>query len=188
MLTHEKTEISFEKKTKTTVLKANSKYIVSISPLSSPLGYNPWNMWEYHVSWGSLPKIRRSETVNEFNIDILLFENNKIKKVFNNLSMLINQQLEMHKIYDNVFLTVSKKDINLFEISETNNSYTLENKIRIETDRDITLAKFTECNEKIIGAVSDYNLVRLWNIDLNFNYITIKPECEIVKDLLFNKN
>ena len=164
MLTHEKTEISFEKKTKTTVLKANSKYIVSISPLSSPLGYN------------------------EFNIDILLFENNKIKKVFNNLSMLINQQLEMHKIYDNVFLTVSKKDINLFEISETNNSYTLENKIRIETDSDITFAKFSECNEKIIGAVSDYNLVRLWNIDLNFNYITIKPECEIVKDLLFNKN
>lgn len=155
MLTHEKTEISFEKKTKTTVLKANSKYIVSI---------------------------------NEFNIDILLFENNKIKKVFNNLSMLINQQLEMHKIYDNVFLTVSKKDINLFEISETNNSYTLENKIRIETDSDITFAKFSECNEKIIGAVSDYNLVRLWNIDLNFNYITIKPECEIVKDLLFNKN
>ena len=140
MLTHEKTEISFEKKTKTTVLKANSKYIVSI------------------------------------------------KKVFNNLSMLINQQLEMHKIYDNVFLTVSKKDINLFEISETNNSYTLENKIRIETDSDITFAKFSECNEKIIGAVSDYNLVRLWNIDLNFNYITIKPECEIVKDLLFNKN
>ena len=94
----------------------------------------------------------------------------------------------MSKIYNNIFLTVSRGAINLFEISKSNNNYELENKLTIETDDTIEFAKFSEYDEKIIGAVTNDNLVRLWNIDSNFNYIKIIPKCRFVTNLCFNKN
>ena len=127
-------------------------------------------------------------SIDDIQINISIFQNNEIKNVFNKSFKFLHNQLELSKIYDNIFLTISGKVINIFEISESMNNYELENKLRIEAKDDIIFAKFSEHNEKIIGAVSENNVVRLWNIDSNFNFITIKPKCDFVKDFLFNKD
>ena len=121
-------------------------------------------------------------------INIYIFENNKIKKVLKEKFVLVNEGLELDKIYDNIFLTISRNIINIFEISESMNNYKLKNKIRIKENDNVRLAKFSEYNEKILGSVTDYNIVRLWNIDEKFNYITIKSKCKLINNLLFNKD
>ena len=126
-------------------------------------------------------------SINRYLIIIYIFEKNSIKKVYENKFKFKGEMLKMSKIYDNIFLIVSQGVINVFEISEEMN-YKPENKIRIETNDRIEFTKFSEYNEKIIGAVSDYNLIRLWNIDSNFNFLTIKINCDYVEDLIFNKN
>ena len=127
-------------------------------------------------------------SINNEKINIFIFENNKLKNICVRRFNFKNQKIEMSKIYNNIFLTVSRGAINLFEISKSNNNYELENKLTIETDDTIEFAKFSEYDEKIIGAVTNDNLVRLWNIDSNFNYIKIIPKCRFVTNLCFNKN
>ena len=127
-------------------------------------------------------------SINNEKINIFIFENNKLKNICVRRFNFKNQKIEMSKIYNNIFLTVSRGAINLFEISKSNNNYKLENKLTIETDDTIEFAKFSEYDEKIIGAVTNDNLVRLWNIDSNFNYIKIIPKCRFVTNLCFNKN
>jgi len=127
-------------------------------------------------------------SIEEFYINIFIFEKNDIKKIYEQTCETRNEKLEMNKIYDNIFLIVSPGIINLFEIINENNNYRLENKLRIEAIDRISIAKFSEYNEKLIGAVSENNIVRVWSIDSNFNYINFKPKLLKNLNLFFNHN
>ena len=153
MICYQKSKISLGKKE--TIIKANSKYIISI---------------------------------DQQKINIFTLKNNKIEKVCDKSFDFKAQKLEMNKIYNNIFLTISHGLINIFEITEKENNYELENKLRIETKDSVEFAKFSEYNEKIVGAVSNYNIMRLWNIDSNFNFITINLKCQFVEDFFFNQD
>ena len=127
-------------------------------------------------------------SIEEFYINIFIFEKNDIKKIYEQTCETRHEKLEMNKIYDNIFLIVSPGIINLFEIINENNNYRLENKLRIEAIDRIEIAKFSEYNEKLIGAVSENNIVRVWSIDSNFNYINFKPKLLKNLNLFFNHN
>ena len=127
-------------------------------------------------------------TIRNKKIEIFILENENLKKVCEKSDNSNIQRLEMNKIFYNIFLTVSSGIINIFEIKKSMNNYELKNKLRIETNDRIDNVKFSEYNEKIIGTISENNIIRLWNIDSTFNHITIKPEFKYVRNFIFNKN
>ena len=127
-------------------------------------------------------------SIEDGKINILVFENKMLKKVLQKKYNIDFEKLEMSKIYYNIFLTISSGFIDLFEILNSSNIYELENRLRIETNDKINFSKFSGYNEKIIGAVSKKNIIRLWNIDSTFNHITIQTNFKTITDFIFNKN
>ena len=121
-------------------------------------------------------------------ISIYVFENNESKKICEILGKDKIKNIKMNQKYENIFLTVSFEEVNIFEITKITNSYKCEEKIKIITKDNLNFAKFSEYNEKILGTLSNDKIIRLWNIDLKYNYLTIKYKSLFVVDLLFNKN
>ena len=89
-------------------------------------------------------------SIDDIQINISIFQNNEIKNVFNKSFKFLHNQLELSKIYDNIFLTISGKVINIFAISESMNNYELENNLRIESKDDIIFAKFQNIMKKLL--------------------------------------
>ena len=102
--------------------------------------------------------------------------NNKIK------------QLAMNEIYENIFLIRSIGEVNIFEISRLEDDYICKERIKIKSDDTFTYAKFSKYNKKMLGTISNDNLIRIWDIDLNFNYLTIKMEDFNINNIFFNQN
>ena len=127
-------------------------------------------------------------SIEDGKIQIFSFENNELIKVCEKSCRIDIKNIEISKIYYNIFLTVSLGIIDLFEIKNSEENYELDNKLRIETNDEINFAKFSEYNEKILGAISEGKIIKLWNIDSIFNYVTIRSKLSIVTDLIFNKN
>ena len=127
-------------------------------------------------------------SIEDGKIQIFSFENNELIKVCEKSCRIDIKNIEISKIYYNIFLTVSLGIIDLFEIKNSEENYELDNKLRIETNDEINFAKFSEYNEKILGSISEGKIIRLWNIDSIFNYVTIRSKLSIVTDLIFNKN
>ena len=141
MICYQKSKISLGKKE--TIIKANSKYIISI---------------------------------DQQKINIFTLKNNKIEKVCDKSFDFKAQKLETNKIYNNIFLTISHGLINIFEITEKENNYELENKLRIETKDSVEFAKFSEYNEKIVGAVSNYNIMSIKMIYMKYIFMIYHME------------
>ena len=121
-------------------------------------------------------------------LEIFAFKDKKLSKIYEKSINTNIKDIEMSKIYYNIFLTISSEVIDLFEILYPDGNYEINNKLRIETNGNNNFAKFSEYNEKIIGIVSENNIIRLWNIDLTFNYVTIQTKFKDVKDLIFNES
>ena len=126
--------------------------------------------------------------INYNQIIIYSIEQNNINKVYNKKYDFDINKINMNKIYENIFLITSDDACIIFEISKTNTNYTCEEKVKIITKDLINFAIFSDYNEKIIGTVSNKKIIRIWDIDSNFNNITIKPECVLVENLIFNHN
>ena len=121
-------------------------------------------------------------------LEIFAFKNKELTKIYEKSCDEDIKDIEMSKIYYNIFLTISSEVIDIFQILYLDGNYKIENRLRIETNGKNNFAKFSEYNEKIIGVVSENNIIRLWNIDLTFNYVTIQTKFKDVKDLIFNES
>ena len=121
-------------------------------------------------------------------LKIFAFKDKELTKIYEKSCDEDIKDIEMSKIYYNIFLTISSEVIDIFQILYLDGNYKIENKLRIETNGKNNFAKFSEYNEKIIGVVSENNIIRLWNIDLTFNYVTIKTKFMDVIDLIFNES
>ena len=121
-------------------------------------------------------------------LEIFAFKDKELTKIYEISCDEDIKNIEMSKIYYNIFLTISSEVIDIFQILYLDGNYKIENRLRIETNGKNNFAKFSEYNEKIIGVVSENNIIRLWNIDLTFNYVTIQTKFKDVKDLIFNES
>ena len=121
-------------------------------------------------------------------LEIFAFKDKKLSKIYEISCDEDIKNIEMSKIYYNIFLTISSEVIDIFQILYSDGNYKIDNRLRIETNGKNNFAKFSEYNEKIIGVVSENNIIRLWNIDLTFNYVTIKTKFMDVIDLIFNES
>ena len=121
-------------------------------------------------------------------LEIFAFKNKELTKIYEISCDEDIKNIEMSKIYYNIFLTISSEVIDIFQILYSDGNYKIDNRLRIETNGKNNFAKFSEYNEKIIGVVSENNIIRLWNIDLTFNYVTIQTKFKDVKDLIFNES
>ena len=121
-------------------------------------------------------------------LKIFAFKDKELTKIYEISCDEDIKNIEMSKIYYNIFLTISSEVIDIFQILYLDGNYKIENRLRIETNGKNNFAKFSEYNEKIIGVVSENNIIRLWNIDLTFNYVTIQTKFMDVIDLIFNES
>ena len=121
-------------------------------------------------------------------IKIYFLEKNKTIEICTKACKSKIHQLTMNKIYENVFLALTIREIYLFEIVKLGDIYKYEERINIKTEDNFTFAKFSEYDANLLGTLSDDNLVRIWNIDSKFNILTIKYKNLYVMDLFFNQN
>ena len=122
------------------------------------------------------------------NITIFTINKNKATKIYVTSLRYKITQLKKNEIRENIFLTASNNEINIFKISKSMNDFICEEKIKIKPNDNLDFVKFSEYNEYIIGTISNNNIIRLWDINLKFSYLTIKLKDSLVFELFFNKN
>ena len=120
-------------------------------------------------------------------IYIYILEKNKAKNIYMKSYPYKISQLKMNPINENIFLTVSNNEINIFEISKLKNVFICGEKIKLKVSDNLEFAKFSEFNENIVGTISN-NIIRIWDMNLKFSYLTIKLEDSIIVDFFFNRN
>ena len=121
-------------------------------------------------------------------IHIYTIEKNKATKIYMKSFNYKITYLKLNEIHENIFLAASNNEINIFEIYKSINEFICEEKIKIKLNDNLDFVKFSEYNEYIIGTISNTNIIRLWDINLKFSFLTLKLKDSIVFELFFNKN
>ena len=102
-------------------------------------------------------------------IEVWILEKNECISINDNTDML---EIELSPFYYQIFLTVSSKNIKIWEIDEEKREIILKTTIYLENffKENFIYAFFSSINEKIIFSISKEDIIKIWDLE-NMFYI-----------------
>ena len=110
--------------------------------------------------------------LNGFSITAFLINQNKYYEIEQDSEHF--ELIELHPVYEQIFLSLSNLNIRIWEISEEKEK--IINKITIffpDSADKLTFAKFSPINENLIFSVNKYKSIQIFNLEKLFNVFEI---------------
>jgi len=102
-------------------------------------------------------------------IEVWILEKNECISINDNTDMF---EIELSPFYYQIFLTVSSKNVKIWEINEDKREINLKTTIYLEknSQENFRYASFSSINEKIIFSISKEDIIKIWDLE-NMFYI-----------------